>query len=210
MKHNFCLLNVAKTLVCLMSVFCLIVMANFTVMNYVGAICGSNENYDCHQILEDCDCCSSSDLSLQNDESDDGHTHKCDTPADCLHKQICEICGNEFGEYGEHNVVVDKEVRATCVSFGKTMGKHCSICGEVLIEQKVTQKTPHTDLNKDNKCDICGNKIGEVTNQDVEMVDDELPTKNIVLIVVSVVALIVVAGLMITLISISTNQKKEN
>ena len=36
-----------------------------------------------------------------------------------------------------HAEVIDEAVEATCTSDGKTEGKHCSACGEVLVTQKV-------------------------------------------------------------------------
>lgn len=43
----------------------------------------------------------------------------------------------------EHTIVVDPEVEATCQQEGKTEGRHCSECNEVLVEQKTISKTDH-------------------------------------------------------------------
>ena len=87
------------------------------------------------------------------------HTHTSTIPADCLHKQVCDICGEEFGELGEHNVVEDKEVKATCQKTGLTAGSHCSVCGLVIKEQTETPKTGHIDEDGDLKCDTCGKEL---------------------------------------------------
>ena len=50
----------------------------------------------------------------------------------------------EFSEtvcaFNGHTEVVDKAVPATYTSEGKTEGKHCSVCGEVLVAQKPVAK----------------------------------------------------------------------
>lgn len=43
-----------------------------------------------------------------------------------------------------HNEVIDKAVAATCSSTGLTEGKHCSVCGAVLVAQKTVEKTNHS------------------------------------------------------------------
>ena len=44
---------------------------------------------------------------------------------------------------GEHTVVNDPAVDATCSSTGLTEGAHCGVCGEVFIEQKMVTKKAH-------------------------------------------------------------------
>ena len=43
-----------------------------------------------------------------------------------------------------HTEVTDKAVAATCMTDGKTEGKHCSTCGEILVAQKVIKAKGHT------------------------------------------------------------------
>lgn len=45
-----------------------------------------------------------------------------------------------------HTEAVDKAVEPTCTKTGLTEGKHCSVCGEVLVEQKVVKAKGHTEV----------------------------------------------------------------
>ncbi|MBE6664619.1 MAG: leucine-rich repeat domain-containing protein [Ruminococcaceae bacterium] len=69
-----------------------------------------------------------------------------------------------------HIEVIDSAVSATCQKTGLTEGSHCSVCKEVLVLQKVTDKTEHivevvpsvaatcsqTGLTAGKKCSACG------------------------------------------------------
>ena len=53
-----------------------------------------------------------------------------------------------------HNEVIDSAKEATCTEDGLTEGKHCSTCGQTLIEQNKIVATGHT--YKNNICTKCG------------------------------------------------------
>ncbi len=57
-------------------------------------------------------------------------------------KRTCACGAYETAEIplSDHTAVVDAAVPATSTSTGLTEGKHCSVCGKVLVEQKVTDK----------------------------------------------------------------------
>lgn len=86
----------------------------------------------------------------------------------------CTECGQtvtvtDRGSALGHTEVIDKAVKATCTETGLTAGKHCSVCGEVIIEQQVTDALGHdmsdyisdnnatctTDGTKTSKCSRC-------------------------------------------------------
>ena len=61
----------------------------------------------------------------------------------------CE-CGDTYKEDGEaalgHTEVVDAAVDPTCTEVGKTEGKHCSVCNEVLVAQESVAALGHTEV----------------------------------------------------------------
>ena len=63
-----------------------------------------------------------------------------------------DICNKDITLYAhwekndtvhEHTIVIDAAIDATCQQEGKTEGRHCSECNEVLVEQKTIPKTDH-------------------------------------------------------------------
>ena len=74
-----------------------------------------------------------------------------------------------------HTEAVDKAVEPTCTETGLTEGKHCSVCGEVLVEQKVVPAKGHTEvvdkaveptctktgLTEGKHCSVCGEVLVE-------------------------------------------------
>ena len=67
--------------------------------------------------------------------------------------KVVDEFGNEVSttvnvEYIEHvhTEVVDAAVAATCTEKGKTEGKHCSVCNEVLVAQEEVAAKGHTEV----------------------------------------------------------------
>ncbi len=86
--------------------------------------------------------------------------------------RYCQLCVKSYTEVikatGNHIVVTDKAVAATCTKTGLTEGSHCSVCKTVIKKQTVTAKKSHTykttttksTLKKNGKtvtkCSVCG------------------------------------------------------
>ncbi len=98
--------------------------------------------------------------------------------------QICSEC-KEKGETREiaalgHKEVVDAAVAATFTAKGKTEGKHCSVCKEILVAQQEVPMTGHTyvlSVNEKgeavNKCSACQHEEA-VEGVDVVKSEEEL------------------------------------
>ena len=80
----------------------------------------------------------------------------------------CSICNEELSrttetlELAAHKEVIDEAIAATCTEKGKTEGKHCSVCEEVLVAQEEVAALGHTntDAVKENEvastCKVAG------------------------------------------------------
>ncbi len=87
----------------------------------------------------------------------DGHEHsytsEVSKESTCTEEGVEKFtcfCGESYTKtilMKEHNIVVDDEVEATCTEAGFTKGEHCSLCGEVFLEQE--------------KIDALGHEFGE-------------------------------------------------
>ena len=53
-----------------------------------------------------------------------------------------------------HNEIIDSGYDATCEESGLTEGKHCDICGETIVAQKIIEPTGHN--YEDYICSECG------------------------------------------------------
>ena len=54
-----------------------------------------------------------------------------------------------------HTEVIDKAVESTCTETGLTKGKHCSVCDEVLVAQKVVEALGHDYIDHEARAETC-------------------------------------------------------
>ena len=89
-----------------------------------------------------------------------------------LRVRTCSVCGETEEEIlpkAAHVYEVDHGYEATCTATGLSDGAHCSVCGEVLVEQKEIPKVQHvlediegvdptftqTGLTPGKRCSVC-------------------------------------------------------
>ena len=78
-----------------------------------------------------------------------------------IKERLCSLCGSIERRTetvdGHVEIVVDAAKDATCSTEGVTEGKHCAICGEVLLAQSVIPLRAHSyDNDDDYECNVCG------------------------------------------------------
>lgn len=64
--------------------------------------------------------------------------------------RVCNICNQLMAEEEipalEHSAAIDAAVAPTCTEAGLTEGKHCSVCGAVLVAQDAIPASSHTEV----------------------------------------------------------------
>ncbi len=68
--------------------------------------------------------------------------------ATCTEKAHCDICGKEYGDFGEHCAVVDDAILPTCTENGLTEGSHCIVCDKVFIAQQTVSALGHDFISR--------------------------------------------------------------
>ena len=101
---------------------------------------------------------------------------------------VCSVCQDTYTSDNVdalgHTEVVDAAVSATCTEAGKTEGKHCSVCNEVLVAQTVEAALGHS-LGEDanctdaQTCTVCGAELEAALGHDYKsVVTDPTCTKE--------------------------------
>ena len=83
-------------------------------------------------------------------------------------KRTCSRCDafeTRTVEPTGHTEVIDPAVPATCTEKGKTEGKHCAVCGTVLVAQEVIPALGHQYEN--GVCSVCGEKSAALVFSDI-------------------------------------------
>ena len=101
-----------------------------------------------------------------------------------------------------HTVVIDEAVPPTCTETGLTEGKHCSVCGEIIVAQTAIDALGHTvvvdeaveptctetGLTEGKHCSVCGEilvaqeVVGVTENHDYKYTVKEADTTQVVLV----------------------------
>lgn len=109
--------------------------------------------------------CEHPDVSDEWSSDEDGHWHDC---PDCSKKV----------DYTGHTEVIDAAVSATCTEAGITEGKHCSVCGKVLVNQAEDPALGH-DYDENGICTRCGEVRPSVkAAEDIDKALDSLKPTN--------------------------------
>ena len=89
---------------------------------------------------------SKADAVVENNVAPD-----CDTAGSYDSVVYCTVCEAEVSRNAVavdalgHTEAIDAAVAPTCTEAGKTEGKHCSVCNEVLVKQEAVDALGHTE-----------------------------------------------------------------
>jgi len=91
---------------------------------------------------------------VENTVCSHSYTGNVTAPATCVSSgtiiYTCSKCGDVYADiYADplgHTEVIDQAADATCTTTGLTEGKHCSVCGEILVAQTAIEATGHTEV----------------------------------------------------------------
>ncbi|MBQ9145863.1 MAG: hypothetical protein IJX70_05365, partial [Clostridia bacterium] len=96
------------------------------------------------------------------------------------------VCGDSYEDSEVaalgHKEEVDAAVAPSCSATGLTEGKHCSVCGEVLVAQEVVAKLAHTasdwKILEDATCTTAGLKYKDCTVCGADLEEETIEAKG--------------------------------
>ena len=134
-------------------------LPNFTIYGYTGTAAETYANENGFEFI-------ALDEEHTHTYSDWAVTTEPTCTAEGEETRTCSVCGESETrtiEKAAHKIVIDTSVTPTCTKTGVTEGQHCSVCGEVLVEQQTIAAAGHNDNNSDGICDSCGEDLGTHT-----------------------------------------------
>ena len=109
--------------------------------NIIAATCTAAGSYDS---VVYCSVCQAEQFREGKEVASNGHSYITSiTDPTCTEvgytTHVCSVCNHTYNSdtvaANGHTEVVDAAVAATCTTAGKTEGKHCSVCNEVIVAQ---------------------------------------------------------------------------
>ncbi|MDO4379490.1 MAG: hypothetical protein Q4D20_01320 [Clostridia bacterium] len=98
-------------------------------------------------------------------------------------KHTCTVCGESFSDSfvreNGHDVIIQKEVPATCTEKGKTAGMYCGVCKKVLNGLEETEALGHQTVSDKNGAKPTCTEKGKTASEHCKRCDFIVPSKTL-------------------------------
>ena len=144
--------------------------------NIIAATCTAAGSYDS---VVYCSVCQAEQFREGKAVASNGHNYSSTVAAPTCTEvgyttHVCSVCNHTYNSdtvaANGHTEVVDAAVAATCTTAGKTEGKHCSVCNEVIVTQTEVSALGHNYgdyvYNNDATTDADGTKTATMSTLD--------------------------------------------
>ena len=121
--------------------------------------------------------CSVCDEIFVVQETVDALGHTPGAVATCTTAQTCTVCQAVLAVALGHTEVTDEAVEPTCTESGLTAGKHCSVCGAVLVHQEAVAAAGHVNVN--NECSVCGKVLAHTVTFVLDGYSDQIADQSV-------------------------------